>query len=117
MIDFACLERRLAIEVDGEAHSMGDRPERDEIRDAVLAEAGFETLRIAARDVLDNLDGVLTHILTTCKNRPLHRSAALIGPPPSAGIPPNGTVRRSLEARSARSGEDFGSVHRSGEDF
>ncbi|HEY0629892.1 MAG TPA: endonuclease domain-containing protein [Sphingomicrobium sp.] len=85
VIDFACLERRLAIEVDGEAHAMGDRPQRDLRRDAALSDAGFQTRRIAARDVLDNLEGVMTHILMTCRNRPLHRSAAPSGPPPRSG--------------------------------
>ena len=83
--DFACLERRLVIEIDGEAHSMGDNPRRDARRDAVLAEAGFDTLRIAARDVLDNLDGVLAFVLTACANRPLHHSAVPSGPPPRSG--------------------------------
>ena len=85
VIDFACLEHRLAIEVDGEAHSMGSNPERDAIRDRRLSAAGFQMLRIAARDVLGNLDGVMTHILTTCGSRPLHHSAVLNGPPPRSG--------------------------------
>ena len=86
VIDFACLERRLAIEVDGEAHSFGDRPVRDARRDAVMAEAGYATLRIAARDVLGNLEGVLTHILSTCAGRPLHHPRLRgDGPPPRSG--------------------------------
>ena len=85
MIDFACLERRLAIEVDGEAHSMGNNPKRDIIRDRRLSDGGFQTLRIAARDVLNNLDGVMTHVLTTCANRPLHHDAPRRGPPPRSG--------------------------------
>jgi very-short-patch-repair endonuclease len=85
VIDFACLERRIAIEIDGEAHSMGDRPGRDQRRDKVLQDGGFNTLRIAARDVLDNLEGVMIHIVVTCENRPLHRSAAPSGPPPRSG--------------------------------
>ena len=32
VLDFACLEARLGIEVDGEAHDRGDRPRRDEVR-------------------------------------------------------------------------------------
>jgi hypothetical protein len=42
-------------------------------------------LRIAARDVLDNLEGVMSHILTTCGSRPLHHDAARRGPPPRSG--------------------------------
>jgi very-short-patch-repair endonuclease len=64
---------------------MGDRPNRDSNRDATLAEAGFETLRIAARDVLNNLEGVLQLISLACAQRPLHRSATQSGPPPRSG--------------------------------
>jgi len=85
VIDFACRERRLAIEIDGEGHSMSDRPSRDARRDSALAEGGFATLRIAARDVLDNLEGVLASVLAACEGRPLHRSASPIGPPPRSG--------------------------------
>ena len=85
VLDFACLARRLAIEVDGEAHSMGNNPATDIIRDRELGEAGFQTLRIAARGVRNNLDGVLAFISTACANRPLHRDAARRGPPPRSG--------------------------------
>ena len=85
VLDFACLERRLAIEVDGEAHSMGDRPKQDALRTARLAELGFDTLRIPAREVLDNLQGVLTLILDRCENRPLHHAASRRSPPPRSG--------------------------------
>ena len=81
--DFACLERRLAIEIDGEAHSMGGNPKRDVARDRRLNEAGFQTLRIAARDLLGNLDGVMAYILAACASRPLHQPSA--GPPPRSG--------------------------------
>jgi very-short-patch-repair endonuclease len=82
VMDFACLERRLVIEVDSESHSMGNRPQRDIRRDRLLADTGFQTMRIAARDVLDNLDGVMILIATTCAARPLHHAAARRGPPP-----------------------------------
>ena len=86
VIDFACLERRLAIEIDGEAHSFGDRPVRDSRRDAVMAEAGYDTLRIAARDVLKDLNSAVTHILTTCAARPLHHPRLRgDGSPPRSG--------------------------------
>ena len=83
VVDFACLERRLAIEVDGEAHGRGNRPQRDENRDRILAEHGYETLRIPACDVLRRLDAVLTMILDPAGRRPLHQPAA--GPPPRSG--------------------------------
>ena len=52
VLDFFCARAHLAIEIDGIAHDMGDRPERDVVRDAWLAEHRIDTLRIPARDVL-----------------------------------------------------------------
>ena len=84
--DFACLERRLIIEVDSEGHSFGDRPRRDAARDAMLRREGFRVLRIAARDVLGDMDAVLRYILAACSGAgPLHHDAARRGPPPRAG--------------------------------
>ena len=85
-VDFACLERRLIIEVDGESHSYGDHPRRDAGRDAILAREGFRVLRVAARDVLKDMDAVLRFIVSACGERgPLHHSAELNGPPPRSG--------------------------------
>jgi very-short-patch-repair endonuclease len=85
-VDFACLERRVMIEIDGEGHSYGDQPRRDAARDAVLRREGFRVIRIAARDVLKDMDAVLRYILSACGNAgPLHHSAALNGPPPRPG--------------------------------
>jgi very-short-patch-repair endonuclease len=85
-VDFACLQRRLVIEVDGEGHSFGDQQRRDAARDAVLKREGFRVMRIAARDVLRNMDGVLRFILTTCSEvGRLHHDAARRGPPPRSG--------------------------------
>ena len=72
---------RLAIEVDGMAHDMGDNPERDARRDRWLQEQGVHVLRIAAGDVLADLDAALGFILRRCAP-PLHQPPA--GPPPHA---------------------------------
>ncbi len=62
VLDFYCDQARLAVEVDGWVHDMGDNPARDARRDAWLAVQGIATLRILATDVLNNLDGVLHDI-------------------------------------------------------
>ena len=67
VLDFACIRARLAIEVDGEAHNRGDRPQRDGKRDAAVAGLGFLTLRIPAIDVLYNMEGVVSLIVETCR--------------------------------------------------
>jgi very-short-patch-repair endonuclease len=83
--DFACLACRLLIEVDGDNHSYGDRPQRDATRDRMLSALGYETLRVPAREVLKNMDGVFAHILNHCRNRPLHHDASRRGPPSRSG--------------------------------
>ena len=80
--DFYCSKARLVIEIDGIAHDMGDRPERDEARDLFLAERGYHVLRIAADDILKDADGVANSIVTYAAN-PLRQRSAL--PPPSPG--------------------------------
>jgi very-short-patch-repair endonuclease len=82
-VDFACLERRLMIEIDGEGHNFGGRPRRDAARDAILGREGFIVLLIGARDVLKDLDAVLGFIVARCAEvGPLHHDAARRGPPP-----------------------------------
>jgi very-short-patch-repair endonuclease len=81
VLDFACLEAKLAIEIDGQAHDRPNRAAYDKARDQWLAEQGFRTLRIPAREALADIEAVVTHILTQCQ--PLHRPTA--GPPPRAG--------------------------------
>jgi very-short-patch-repair endonuclease len=62
VLDFFCATANLAIEVDGEAHNRGDRPEQDTARDEWLRDRGITVMRISAIDVLKNLDGVLQFI-------------------------------------------------------
>ena len=48
VLDFYCPAAKLAIEVDGCAHDMGDNPARDRRRDRWLQEKGLRMLRIPA---------------------------------------------------------------------
>jgi very-short-patch-repair endonuclease len=66
IVDFYCPSARLVIEVDGESHSMGDCPERDEMRDRWLERQGLRVLRIPAADVMGDLDSVVTAITLAC---------------------------------------------------
>ncbi|HEX7693574.1 MAG TPA: DUF559 domain-containing protein [Sphingomonas sp.] len=81
-LDFYCPSAKLAIEVDGEAHDRGDQPQRDTERDVWVAGKGIRTLRIAAVEVLRNLDAVTRLIVAECGIIPLHRPSD--GPPPHA---------------------------------
>ena len=69
VLDFYCAPAQLAIEVDGEAHSRGDRPERDAVRDAWLVSQGLQVLRYPAIEVLTNLEGVVRQIIAVALER------------------------------------------------
>ena len=86
VMDFYCAEARLCIEVDGAFHAIGDRPERDAKRDDLLARHGVETLRIAASDVLRDMDAVVTWVVATATARALHPRAMRGGPPPQGKL-------------------------------
>ena len=105
VLDFACLEARLGVEVDGEAHNRGDRPARDAKRDETLGRLGFAVMRVPARDVLKDLEQVVETIVSECLCRqPLHRRAG--GPPPRSGEDRTSNPPRNGEvaARSADGG-------------
>jgi very-short-patch-repair endonuclease len=70
VLDFCCVERRLAIEIDGEVHAT--QHDRDAEREELLVAVGFRVLRFANEDVRDDLRGVLAAI----------RGAALDPPTP-----------------------------------
>ena len=63
--DFACLEAKLIVEIDGGQHS----EEADRQRTASLEARGFQVLRFWNNDVLTNLEGVLTVVQTTLAAR------------------------------------------------
>ena len=63
VLDFYCASARLAIELDGVSHDMGDQPQRDLERDAWLKSHDIEVVRIAVRDLPLNVDDVADSIL------------------------------------------------------
>jgi very-short-patch-repair endonuclease len=65
VLDFFCATARLAVEIDGMAHDVGDRPQRDQRRDAWLLDQGVTVMRIAAAEVLAAPDDVADGIVRT----------------------------------------------------
>jgi very-short-patch-repair endonuclease len=61
--DFYCDEAKLIIEIDGEAHGMGNRPKRDAVRDEWFTARHFHVMRIPARDVLRDMNAVAEGII------------------------------------------------------
>ena len=70
--DFACHQKRLVIEIDGETHTaamMATHDEtmatHDETRTAYLRSQGYRVLRFWNYDVMQNIEGVMTVIHQT----------------------------------------------------
>ena len=77
IVDFACLNAGLVIEVDGGQHN--DALEEDRVRDAWLNARGYCVLRFWNNEVLGNGDGVLMRLIEVLRATP-HPS-----PPPQGG--------------------------------
>jgi len=60
IVDFACIEQKLVIELDGRQHQ--EQVAYDEQRTASLQAQGWQVLRFWNNDILNNLEGVLTRI-------------------------------------------------------
>jgi very-short-patch-repair endonuclease len=76
IVDFACLDKKLIVELDGGQHADS---ESDQQRDAWLRERGFRVLRFWNSDVLLNIDGVMEVVTRALVHHPLPN------PPPSRG--------------------------------
>jgi very-short-patch-repair endonuclease len=68
VLDFYCAKARLAIELDGISHDMGDRPQRDLIRDAWLQARGITVLRIPVVDLTRGIGEVADAIVRMAEN-------------------------------------------------
>lgn len=69
MVDFYCAAARLAIEIDGAAHDMGDQPQRDIDRDTKISQRGIDIIRIPASDVLKSVNEVAEGLASFCRER------------------------------------------------
>jgi very-short-patch-repair endonuclease len=78
--DFACIEARLVIELDGGQHFEPEAMEADARRTALLQRAGFDVLRFDDRQVLQESEAVLASIRQWLVSRHPHPS-----PLPQAG--------------------------------
>jgi very-short-patch-repair endonuclease len=81
MADFACIQARLVVEVDGATHWTPEQLAHDAQRTRYLESEGWRVLRVTNADVYENLDGVWEMIARFTPPSPSLRS----GPPPRAG--------------------------------
>ena len=74
IVDFACPERRLIVEVDGSQHARHPKAAEDILRDNKLRELGWTALRFWNDDVLRDIDNVCMHIVTVAGAMPANPS-------------------------------------------
>lgn len=62
IVDFACLEKKLIIEVDGEYHSNDKQKEFDDLRTEYLNRLGFSVVRFTNEQVVNCINDVIAYI-------------------------------------------------------
>lgn len=67
VVDFYCAAAKACFEIDGVAHDMGDRAERDARRALWLEKQGYRVVRITASEVLKSPAEVAGAIVRLCK--------------------------------------------------
>ena len=77
--DFACVSRKLVIEIDGDHHAF--QVERDAQRTKAMESEGWRVVRFWANHVVENSEGVWEEIELVIKERPPH----LTSPPRGRG--------------------------------
>ncbi|WCP13401.1 hypothetical protein sphantq_01829 [Sphingobium sp. AntQ-1] len=65
--DFLCFSAKLIVEADGATHV--ESIEQDDVRTRYFETQGYKVLRFWNHDVMDNLDGVLTRISLSLRER------------------------------------------------
>jgi len=100
--DFACLKKRLVIEVDGSQHGNDVDSRRDEVRTRWLNSEGYRVVRFWNNDVIDKTEAVLEAIYDVIAVTPPRLPAA--GDPKSelrSSRPLKGRVDRCARTSNA----------------
>ena len=102
IVDFACLSRKVLIELDGGQHA--EQTSRDEKRDAFLRARGYRVLRFWSTEVFENCFGVLERVWEAVAGDPPPQSPAPDGlatatpPHPSTGSGAGGSDGKGTTA-------------------
>jgi len=62
-LDFAFLEKKIDIEIDGETHNITSVAIKDTERDITLSKMGWKIIRIKAKDIRNNIASVMDFIM------------------------------------------------------
>ena len=93
IVDFACLSRKVLIELDGGQHA--EQTSRDEKRDAFLRARGYRVLRFFNTEVFENCFGVLQRVWEAVAGDPPPQPPAPDGL--AAATPPHPSTLRQAQ--------------------
>lgn len=82
-IDFAFVDEKVAVEIDGSQHLEEDRKKKDEEKDALLLSNGWRILRITANEVLYNRDKVIESVSSMLSNDAQYNTVGILTAPKS----------------------------------
>lgn len=82
-IDFAFVDEKLAVEIDGSQHLEEDRKKKDEEKDILLLSNGWRILRITANEVLHNREKVIESVLSMLSNDARYDTVGILTAPKS----------------------------------
>ena len=68
ILDFYCPEVKLAVELDGSTHLVGDQPEYDANRTDFIERFGITLVRFTNDDIERNIEAVLAAIIAATKS-------------------------------------------------
>ncbi len=80
IVDFACLSKKLIIEVDGGYHNTPEQKEADDLRTQILNEFGYTVIRFTNEEVIGAIDNVLQKIESELKSLPLGEVGGALPP-------------------------------------
>ena len=67
IVDFACMEAKVFVEIDGDSHE--GKEEYDRVRDAKLRSEGFDVSRFSNQEVAENVFGLVETILNLTEKK------------------------------------------------
>jgi len=79
IVDFACLEKNIVIELDGSQHNEADKIKKDKKRTDYLEKSDFTVIRFWNNEIFKNMSGCLTRIKEYLS--PHQNSNAILTPP------------------------------------
>ena len=69
VVDFACHQAKVVVEIDGDTHYTDGAIRKDRARDAALARHGYKVLRFSNADVMHNPEGVYDTLVAAMGER------------------------------------------------